>query len=80
MWGNDAAVLAWGNDAAVLVWGNDAAVLVTVDHLRKMACDLNGRLSDMKEIDSPSWVTQPVLVDLYVVAMHYERELSEIQI
>jgi hypothetical protein len=44
-----------------------------------MACDLNDRFSDLKDIDFPSWITLPVLVDLTVVAMQYEEELSEMR-
>jgi hypothetical protein len=44
-----------------------------------MACDLNDRFSDLKETDFPSWITQPVLVDLTVVATEYQEELPEVQ-
>ncbi len=57
----------------------DAALLIIVDHLKTMACDFNYRFSDLKEMDFPSWITQPLLVDLSDVAMQYQEELSEIQ-
>jgi hypothetical protein len=44
-----------------------------------MAFDLNGRFSDSKEIDFSSWITQPMPVDLTVVAMQYQEEFSEMQ-
>jgi hypothetical protein len=44
-----------------------------------MAYDLNDRFSDLKETDFQSWITQPMLVDLPVVAMQYQEELSEMQ-
>jgi hypothetical protein len=59
--------------------GTDTAVLVIADHLSKMACDLNGRFSDLKEIDFQCWITQPMVVDLTPVAMQYQEELSEMQ-
>lgn len=57
----------------------DAAVLVIVDHLKILAFDLKERFSDLKQIDFPTWVMQPVLVDLSDVSMQYQDELSEIQ-
>ncbi|XP_038630630.1 SCAN domain-containing protein 3-like, partial [Scyliorhinus canicula] len=57
----------------------DAAVLVIVDHVKILASDLKERLSDLKQIDFPTWVMQPVLVDLSDVSMQYQEELSEIQ-
>lgn len=57
----------------------DAAVLVIVDHLKILASDLKERFSDLKQIDFPTWVVQPVLVDLSDVSMQYQEELSEMQ-
>lgn len=57
----------------------DSAVLVIVDHLGKMACDLNDRFSDLKEIVFPPWITQPMLVDITDVAMQYQEEILELQ-
>lgn len=57
----------------------DSAVLVTVDNVSKMTCDLNNTFSDLKEVAFPSWITQPLLVDLTVETVHNEGELSEMQ-
>lgn len=35
----------------------DVAVLVIADHQSQMACVLNNRISDLQEIDFPSWIT-----------------------
>ena len=37
------------------------------------------QISDLKEINYPSWMTQPLLVDLSDVTMEYQGELSELQ-
>ena len=37
------------------------------------------RFSDLKLIDFPTWVMQPVLVDLSDASMQYQEELSKIQ-
>lgn len=50
-----------------------------MDHLKILASDLKERFSDLKQIDFPTWVMQPVLVDLSDVSMQYQEELSEIQ-
>jgi hypothetical protein len=65
----------WQNKCAV----TDVAVLVIVDHMNKMACDLNDRFFYSKEMDFPSWITQTVLEDLTAVAMRYQKEHSEVQ-
>ena len=57
----------------------DAAVLVIVDHLKIMASDFKERFSDLKQIDFPTWVMQPMLVDISDVSMQYLEELSEMQ-
>ena len=44
-----------------------------------MVSDFNFRFSDLKEINYPSWMTQPFLVDLSDVTMEYQGELSELQ-
>lgn len=48
---------------------------VIVDHLSKMTCDLNDRLSDLKETDFPSWITQSALVNLTVMTIQCQYEL-----
>ena len=57
----------------------DAAVHVIVDHLKIMASDFKERFSDLKQIDFPTWVMQPMLVDIADVSMQYQEELSEMQ-
>ncbi|XP_042228309.1 SCAN domain-containing protein 3-like [Homarus americanus] len=57
----------------------DATCLVIVEHLKIMVSDFNFRFSDLKEINYPSWMTQPLLVDLSDVTMEYQGELSELQ-
>ncbi|XP_023243351.1 patched domain-containing protein 3-like [Centruroides sculpturatus] len=47
----------------------DSAMLVIVNHLDKLACDLNDRFIDLKEIAFPPWITQLMLVDITDVAM-----------
>ncbi|PRD30167.1 UNVERIFIED_CONTAM: hypothetical protein NCL1_27247 [Trichonephila clavipes] len=39
----------------------DAAVLAIVNHLKIMASDFKERFSDLKQIDFPTWVIQPML-------------------
>lgn len=56
----------------------DAAVLVIVDHLKIMASDFKERFSDLKQIDFPTWVMQPMLVDISDISMQYQEELLEI--
>ncbi|KAG7162388.1 SCAN domain-containing protein 3-like 9, partial [Homarus americanus] len=57
----------------------DATCPVIVEHLKIMVSDFNFRFSDLKEIIYPSWMTQPLLVDLSDVTMEYQGELSELQ-
>ncbi|XP_042205956.1 SCAN domain-containing protein 3-like, partial [Homarus americanus] len=57
----------------------DATCLVIVEHLKIMVSDFNFKFSDLKEINYPSWMTQPLLVDLSDVTMEYQGELSELQ-
>ena len=51
----------------------DATCLVIVEHLKIMVSNFNFR------INSPSWMTQPLLVNLSDVSMEYQGELSELQ-
>ncbi|GFQ74232.1 SCAN domaincontaining protein 3like [Trichonephila clavata] len=44
-----------------------------------MASDFKERLSDLKLIHFPTWVTQPMLMDISDISMQYQEELSEIQ-
>ena len=57
----------------------DAAVLVIADHIKIIATDLKYRFSDLRHIDLPTWVMQPMLVDISDVSMQYQEELSEMQ-
>ncbi|CAI9720670.1 Hypothetical predicted protein [Octopus vulgaris] len=57
----------------------DAAVLVFVDHLKILASDLKESFSDLKQIDFPTWMMQPILVDISDVSIEYQEELSEMQ-
>jgi len=45
----------------------DTALLVIVDHLKILSADFKKRFSDLKQIDFPIWMLQPML------------ELAEIQ-
>ncbi|GFW90722.1 uncharacterized protein TNCV_2417191 [Trichonephila clavipes] len=44
-----------------------------------MASDFQERFSDLKQIDFPTGVTQPVLVDRSDILMQYQEELLEMQ-
>ena len=44
-----------------------------------MVRGFNFRFSDLKEINYPSWMTQPLLVGLSDVTMEYQGELSELE-
>lgn len=57
----------------------DVAALVIMNHLRILVCDFNDRFSDLKEMNFPSWLTQPMLVDLSEVNINYQDELCEMQ-
>ena len=54
-------------------------LLVIVAYLKNLACDLKDKFADLKQIDFPTWVMQPMLVDLSDVSMQYQKELSELQ-
>ncbi|GFS51518.1 uncharacterized protein TNCV_549581 [Trichonephila clavipes] len=54
----------------------DAAVLVIVDHLKLMASDFKERFSDLKQIDFPTWVTQPMLVGISDISIQYHGVLG----
>lgn len=50
----------------------DFFVLVIEDNLSKMACDLNKRFSNLKEIDFSSWIkTQPLIVKSTAVSLRH---------
>ena len=56
-----------------------AAVLVIVDHLKSLACNLKNRFADLKQIDFPTWVMQPMLENLSDVLMQCQEEFSNLQ-
>jgi hypothetical protein len=41
----------------------DTAILVIVDYLKILSADLKEIFSDLKQIDFPTWMMQPMLVD-----------------
>ncbi|CAH2108909.1 unnamed protein product [Euphydryas editha] len=58
----------------------DTALLVIVNHLNILSADLKERFSDLKQIDFPTWMMQPLLVDLSDISnMQYQEELAELQ-
>ena len=50
-----------------------------MDHQKIIAFDLTERYSDLKQIYFPTWVMQPMLVDISDVSMQCQEELSEMQ-
>ncbi|CAK9816137.1 SCAN domain-containing protein 3 [Anthophora plagiata] len=58
----------------------DTSLLVIVNHLNILSADLKERFSDLKQIDFPTWMMQPMLVDLSDISnMQYQEELAELQ-
>ncbi|XP_065671819.1 protein FAM200A-like [Hydra vulgaris] len=58
----------------------DTATLNNVEHVKNLSADLKGRFSDLKEIDFPTWLMQPMLVNLsHISNMQYQEELAEMQ-
>ena len=57
---------------------NDA-VTVIADHLNMLIKDFNNRFCDLKAMNFPSWLTQPLLIDVSDAAVQYQEELSELQ-
>ena len=57
----------------------DTAILVIVDHLKILSADLKERFSDLKQIDFPAWMMQPMLVDLSDISNMQYQELAEMQ-
>ncbi|XP_026475534.1 protein ZBED8-like [Ctenocephalides felis] len=56
------------------------ALLVMTNHLDKVSVDMKERFSDLKQIDFPAWMLQPVIVDLTDISdMQYQEELAEFQ-
>ena len=45
-----------------------------------LSTNLKERFADLKEIDFPTWMTQPVLVNLADIPnLQYQEELAELQ-
>ncbi|GFX78160.1 uncharacterized protein TNCV_5135071 [Trichonephila clavipes] len=58
----------------------DTALLVIVNHLNNLSANFKERFLDLKQIDFPTWMTQPMLVDLSDISnMQYQAELAELQ-
>ncbi|GFW35544.1 SCAN domaincontaining protein 3like [Trichonephila clavipes] len=59
----------------------DTALLVIVNHLNNLSANFKERFLDLKQIDFPTWMMQPMLVDLSdtVSNMQYQAELAELQ-
>ena len=51
-------------------------VLLLWNTLKIMVSNFNFKFSDLKKINYPSWITQPLLVDLSDVTMEFQGELS----
>jgi hypothetical protein len=57
---------------------SDEALHVILNHLDVLIIDFNERFLDLKNINIPLWITQPILVDLAAVEGNlYQEELAE---
>ena len=52
---------------------------VIAEHLEMLMNDFNQRFYDLKAMEFPSWLTQPLLSDLSAVSEQYQQELCELQ-
>lgn len=57
----------------------DYAFTVINEHLKMLITDFNDRFSDLRAMDFPCWLTQPLLVDIAEVDIKFQEELSELQ-
>ena len=57
----------------------NTVTMVIVDHLKMLIKDFNDRFGDLKAMNFPSWLTQPLLVDVSDAAVQYQEELSELK-
>ncbi|GFT00659.1 uncharacterized protein TNCV_3113841 [Trichonephila clavipes] len=58
----------------------DTALFVIVNHLNNLSANLKERFLDLQQIDFPTWMMQPMLVDLSDISnMQYQAELAELQ-
>ncbi|XP_067126189.1 protein FAM200C-like [Centruroides vittatus] len=59
---------------------SDSAILEIVNHLKILITDFKERFADLKEMNFPTWMVQPVLVDLADISnLQYQEELAELQ-
>ncbi|XP_029641234.1 protein ZBED8-like [Octopus sinensis] len=57
---------------------NDAGIVI-IDHLNILIKDFNDRFCDLKAMNFPSWLTQPLLINVSDATIQYQEELSELQ-
>ncbi|XP_067138659.1 zinc finger BED domain-containing protein 5-like [Centruroides vittatus] len=59
---------------------SDSAILEIVNHLKILITDFKERFADLKEMNFPTWMVQPGLVDLADISnLQYQEELAELQ-
>ncbi|XP_067130994.1 zinc finger BED domain-containing protein 5-like [Centruroides vittatus] len=59
---------------------SDFAILEVVNHLNILITDFKERFADLKEMNFPTWMVQPVLVDFADISnLQYQEELAELQ-
>ncbi|XP_067133809.1 protein FAM200C-like [Centruroides vittatus] len=58
----------------------DSAILEIVNHLKILIMDFKERFADLKEMNFPTWMVQPGLVDLADISnLQYQEELAELR-
>ncbi|GFT99452.1 SCAN domain-containing protein 3 [Trichonephila clavipes] len=58
----------------------DTSLLFIVNYLNNLSANFKERFLDLKQIDFPTWMMQPMLVDLSDIStMQYQAELAELQ-
>ncbi|XP_036357556.1 protein ZBED8-like [Octopus sinensis] len=57
---------------------NDAGIVI-IDHLNILIKDFNDRFCDLKAMNFPSWLTQPLLINVSDATIQYQEKLSELQ-
>ncbi|GFX82451.1 zinc finger BED domain-containing protein 5 [Trichonephila clavipes] len=59
---------------------SDSALFVIVNDSNNLSANLKERFLDLQQIDFPTWMMQPILVDLSDISnMKYQAELTELQ-
>ncbi|XP_023241711.1 zinc finger BED domain-containing protein 5-like [Centruroides sculpturatus] len=59
---------------------SDSTILEIVNNLKILITDFKERFADLKEMNFPTWMVQPVLVDLADISnLQYQEELAELQ-